>query len=280
MRKLLLSLAALSFAVPATAHETHADATYMANEAVLVVQGDTKIMFDPFFASGFNNYQLVPAEMKAKVMAQQTPFDGIDGVFVSHVHGDHFDADETMAYMEINTEVNVFISEQGGAQLRALSDDKQILDRIVPFALTEGGDPISAIRGDLNVDAVRIPHSGWPSGRRDINNIVFRVTLDDGITVMHMGDADVNDDHYAPYEDHWRSTYTNHAFPPYWYFGAKEGEAILTKRLKVGASTGIHVPIKVPGGLARSDYDYFSKPGEVRMITLPEPKEKAETEQP
>ena len=43
-------------AAPVSAHDTHADATYMANEAVLVVQGDLKIMFDPFYSSGFGTY--------------------------------------------------------------------------------------------------------------------------------------------------------------------------------------------------------------------------------
>lgn len=275
MKKATLILSSLCFAlaVPATAHETHADATYMANEAVLVVQGETKIMFDPFFANGFNNYQLVPDAMKTKVMQQAAPFDGIDAILVSHVHGDHFDAGETVDYMKANTDVNVFISAQGAEQLRELIDDKSITDRIVPFALEEGDKPIKVTRGDITADAVRIPHSGWPSGRRNINNIVFRVTLDDGVTVMHMGDADVNDDHYAPYERHWREKHTHQAFPPYWFFGNEEGRTILTKRLKVGHSTGVHVPVKVPGGLARSDFDYFSKPGEVRIITLTAPKE-------
>ena len=123
MKKTALILVSLFMAAPAIAHDTHADATYMANEAVLVVQGDTKIMFDPFFAKGFNNYQLVPADMKAKVMGQSAPFDGIDAVFVSHVHGDHFDAFETIAYLRVNTDVNVFISEQGAAQVRSIAGD-------------------------------------------------------------------------------------------------------------------------------------------------------------
>ena len=91
---------------------------------------------------------------------------------------------------------------------------------------------------------------------------------------MHMGDADINDDHYAPHESHWRARHTHQAFPPYWYFGNEEGRSILTKRLQVGHATGVHVPIKVPGGLAK--YDYFSKPGESRVIYLPKPEKEPE----
>jgi len=169
----------------------------------------------------------------------------------------------------------VFLPEQGAKVIRELAaEDDQILGRIVAFELTEGGKPKSAEKNGLKVDAVRIPHAGWPApARKDINNIVFRVTLGGGVTVMHMGDADINDQHYAPHEDHWRAKHTHQAFPPYWYFGNEEGRSILTKRLKVGHATGVHVPIKVPSGLASSDYDYFSKPGESRIIYLPDPNE-------
>lgn len=275
MKKTAVILAALLLAQPALAHDTHADATYMANEAVLVVQGDLKIMFDPFYSNGFGTYPEVPDDMMKKVMAQTVPFDGIDGIFVSHVHGDHFDGPKVYDYMKINRDVHVFLPEKGASYIRELArEEDHILKRLVSFKLSEGGDPQKQVRGDLEVDAVRIPHSGWPTGRRDINNIVFRVTLDGGVTVMHMGDADVNDQHYVPHEDHWRAKHTHQAFPPYWYFGNEEGRTILSERLKVGHATGVHVPIKLPRGLAESGYDYFSKPGESRVIYLPVPKEK------
>ena len=269
-------IAALLFAAPALAHDPHADATYMANEAVLVVQGDTKIMFDPFYATGFGTYPEVPEEMMAKVMAERAPFDGVDGVLISHMHGDHFDGPKVFSYLQKNRDVLVFLPEQGAKHLRELArEDQQILDRLVAFELTEGGKPRKVIKNGLEVDAVRIPHSGWPRPeRRDVNNIVFRVTLAGGVTVMHMGDADINDQHYAPYEKHWRAKHTHQAFPPYWYFGNEQGRSILTDRLQVGHATGIHVPIKVPGGLTHSGYDYFSKPGESRVIILPDVKTK------
>ncbi len=278
MKRITTLIAPLLLAAPISAHDVtqHADATYMANEAVLIAQGETKIMFDPFYATGFGTYREVPGDMMAKVMSQTAPFDGIDGVFVSHVHGDHFDGQKVYAYMQVNRDVLIFLPEQGAKLLRELAGgDPQILRRLVPFELTEGGDPMTIVKGDLYIDAVRIPHSGWPrKDRKDINNILFRVTLDNGVTVMHMGDADINDDHYAPYTDHWAARQTEHAFPPYWYFGNDEGRKILKERLKVKAATGVHVPIRVPRGL--ENFDYFSKPGESRVISLPEMDKEAE----
>lgn len=273
---MLTALAVLGITPLSAAHDTHADATYIANEAVLVTQGDLKVMFDPFFISGFGTYTEVPEKMLAAINAQAAPFDGVDAVFVSHVHRDHFDAEAMFAYMTANEAVNVFLPEKGAQQLRDLSGDVDgdgggVMKRVIAFDLTEGGKPKSVSRGDIKVDAVRIPHAGYPSGRRDVNNILFRVTLAGGVTVAHMGDADVNDIHYAPYAAHWNKTSVDHAFPPYWYFGNQTGVDILTQRLKAKAATGVHVPIKVPPGLAQSGFDYFSKPGEARIIPLPAP---------
>ena len=64
----------------------------------------------------------------------------------------------------------------------------------VETALLAGIEPWDGIIefGPLLVEAVRIPHSGWPDHRADVENIVFRVTLDKETTVMHFGDADVD----------------------------------------------------------------------------------------
>ena len=40
-------------------------ALYMANEGLMVTDGDTKILFDPLFPESFGQYLLVPEEMNA-----------------------------------------------------------------------------------------------------------------------------------------------------------------------------------------------------------------------
>ena len=42
------------------AHEKHATATYLANEAVLILVAEHKVLFDPFFHNDYGTYQLVP----------------------------------------------------------------------------------------------------------------------------------------------------------------------------------------------------------------------------
>ena len=272
-KSLLVGMFALAIAPMSYSHETHADATYIANEGILVAQGDLKILFDPFFTTGFGTYTEVPKTMLDDINAQNPPFDSVDAIFVSHVHGDHFDAEAVFSYLNINQSVTVFLPEKGAQQLKKLAKDKETYkDRVIAFNLTEGGKPKTIKIGDITVDAVRIPHSGWPETRRDINNILFRVTLANGVTVAHMGDADVNDVHFAPYESHWEKTSVDHAFPPYWYLGSEVGQDILNKRIRAKAITGVHVPTEAPEDLVESGFDYFSKPGETRIIAIPQVK--------
>ncbi|PHR57686.1 MAG: hypothetical protein COA43_11765 [Robiginitomaculum sp.] len=271
----LVGIVALSaVGLLAFAHDDHGDATYLANEAILISQGDVKVLFDPFFPTGFGTYLEVPSAMKAKIMAGAAPFDSVDAVFVSHVHPDHFDVSDMVKYMKAHPSVHLFISAQGVEMMQSEMEDgdakadAEIFKRITGFALKYKDAPQSKTVGKIKVDVVRIPHAGWPS-RADVSNLVFRVTLDNGVTVMHMGDADADDTHFKPHNAHWQARNTDRAFPPYWFFGSEVGNTILTTRINAKASTGIHVPIKIPTGLSQSGYDYFSKPGESRVILIP-----------
>ena len=257
--------------VCAHAHDRHAKATYLANEAVLVTNGDIKIMFDPLFGEGFGAYPMVPAPMLAKIMNGEAPFDGIDGVFVSHVHGDHFAAEDMITYMERHKNVRLFVPAQAIERMKSLKPrDMSIFDRITTFKMNAGEPAISFSSNDITVGAVRIPHSG---NRPHIENMVFRVTLgvenEGSITVMHMGDADVDDRHFAPYGKFWQKLQTDHAFPPYWFVNSSQGRKILNTRINAKAFTGTHVPIKVPLNLRFGGHDYFSKSGEIRTIPVP-----------
>ncbi len=98
--------------------------------------------------------------------------------------------------------------------MREETENEEIFDHVVEVPLEYQDAPMSFQEGGLTIDVVRIPHSGWP-GRAEISNLVWRVTLADGITVMHLGDADPNDEHFAPLETYWQAKQTHTAYPPY-----------------------------------------------------------------
>jgi hypothetical protein len=53
---------------------------------------------------------------------------------------------------------------------------KHLMKRVTAVTLKYGEKPWTCTIDNLLVEAVRIPHSGWP-GRAEVENMVFRVTL-------------------------------------------------------------------------------------------------------
>ena len=253
-----------------TVENSSGTATYLGNEAVMIEHGDSKILFDPFFHNGFNIYQLVPDEIRDSLFAGTAPYDNIDAIFISHAHADHFSADDMVDFLLAHENTQLIAPQQAIDALLELEDFEDLSNikpRLHAIKLAYKDAPVELTIGDLIIDAVRIPHAGWPApARAAVANIVFRVTLNNEITVIHMGDADPNDEHFAPLIKHWNKQATNTAFPPYWFFLSEAGELILSDRINAHESIGIHVPIKVPVELIQSDADYFSKPSEKRSI--------------
>jgi L-ascorbate metabolism protein UlaG (beta-lactamase superfamily) len=250
----------------ALAHQS--SATYVANEAVLITNGDKKVLFDPFFHQVFGTYQLVPEQTKQAIFSAAPPFDNLTAIVISHAHGDHFAADEVLKYMLKYPMTQLIAPEQAVTELMLLSGAKQILPQVTSVKLAFDQQPKAFEVAGLEIDAVRIPHAGWPS-RAEIENLVFRVTLNSqntSVTVMHLGDADPEDKHFLPYKSHWKERVSDTALPPYWFYFSAEGNDILNEIINAKQSIGIHVPVVIPNQLKSGTADYFSAPGETRNI--------------
>jgi L-ascorbate metabolism protein UlaG (beta-lactamase superfamily) len=249
-------------------------ATYLGNEGVLVTYGDSKILFDPIYRNSYEQYQLVPPAMEQAIFDDEAPFDGVDAVFVSHSHGDHFSAEDMAKLLIKRPALRFYAPAQAvAAMMPFLPDDDAIYARIIGYALEYGDPPIIIGEGPLKISAIRIPHSGWPSAMAEVQNIAFRVTLDSSATVAHFGDADTSDDHYAQNPEYWEDERIDIAFPPYWYFSSAKGRHVLTTRLKPRHSIGVHVPTKMPDIPAQRPaeyrgYDLFTEPGQTRRLDV------------
>ena len=248
-------------------------AQYMANEGLMVVQGDTKVVFDPLFRNSYGQYQLLPKEMEDALFSGQPPFDGIDAVFVSHYHGDHFSPADILRLLKAQQGIHLYAPVQAVNGLRSVSgtNDEKIFERVTAVELAYKDTPVTLEMEGLLIEAVRIPHSGWPNGRLDVENISWRVTLNETTTVLHMGDADPNDVHFARDAAYWDKRHTHMAFPPYWFFTTSQGPGILGNRIKPDHSVGVHVPVSIPQNPSLRpqelrDVDLFTEPGESRDI--------------
>lgn len=240
-------------------------ATYLGNEALMISDGSNKILFDPFFHNNFGIYQFVPTEISSAIMKGEAPYNDVSAVFISHAHDDHFSASEVLQFLKSHQQVKLIAPEQAIkkllAEIKEPTIKAQLAKRTYSINLALGDKPWQQKIAGLHIDAVRIPHAGWP-GRANIENLVYRVGFASGKVVMHMGDADPDDDHFRPYKAHWQQRLTNTAFPPYWFFYSMEGNDILVEHINAKHHIGVHVPMAVPKELKNSGKRYFSHPGQ------------------
>ena len=155
------------------AHQT--SVTYVANEAVLIINGEKKVLFDPFFHTAFGIYQLVPEDTQQAIFSGTPPFDNLTAIVISHAHGDHFAADDVLEYLLKYPNTHLIAPQQAVTELSILSGANQVLPQVTSVRLAFNQTPKSLEVAGLVIDAVRIPYAGWP-GRADIENLVFRVT--------------------------------------------------------------------------------------------------------
>lgn len=240
----------------------------------MIAHGDTKILFDPIFHYGPDTYQRLPQEMRAAIMAGQAPYDGVDGVFISHYHPDHFSASGLLELLKSQNAIRLYAPAQAVAEMRkiATADDESVFERVTIFDLEYGDAPVFVRRDGLLIEAIRVPHAGWPTARTDVQNIAFRVTLEDTSTVVHLGDADPRIVHFEQDESFWEERGIDLALPPYWFFLSTDGREILENRIYARHSIGIHVPAEfaedrstIPEELLGDDL--FMQPGEGRRFT-------------
>ena len=267
----LVFLIALSAA--AAGQET-STVRYLANEGVMIAHGDTKILFDPLFENSYVRYQHVPVSIRDAIFAGIAPYDGVDAVFISHFHGDHFSARDVLRLLQEREEIRLYAPAQAVTEMRKLasSDIESVFDRVTIFDLEYGDAPVFVRTEGLLIEAVHVPHSGWPTARTDVQNIAFRITLEDTSTVLHLGDADARLVHFEQDEYFWDERGVDLALPPYWFFRSANGREILEDWVRASHSIGIHVPAEfgedastIPSELLGEDL--FTQPGEGRRFT-------------
>lgn len=267
MRTILLSIAACIFAGDAEAHDP-SRALYLGNEGVMVARGDTKILFDAFYADTYGTYLTVPDAIRAALMKGYPPYDGVDAVFVSHVHGDHFSPAPMLDYLRAQVAVRLYAPQQVVDALVAAGLDAETGARVHAVDLRPESAAVSVAFGELEIEVVSLPHAGE---LKDVLNYSWRVTLDDETTVIHFGDAGSVEKNFARHKDHFAARPHDAAFPPYWWFGEQSGRAILEKYVRAKQTIGVHVPAEAKGrgDAARAEFggDVFTDPGESREIS-------------
>ncbi|MCB2096680.1 MAG: MBL fold metallo-hydrolase [Parvularculaceae bacterium] len=267
MRIIALPFAIAAHIGAAYAHDP-ARAVYVANAGVLVARGQTKILIDAFYAYSYDTYLTPPTAIEDAMMRGEAPYDGVDAVFVSHIHGDHFSPAPMLDYLRAQPAVRLFAPTQVVDALEEAGMEDGLRSRIVPVDIGPEDNARSLHFGDVEIDVVSLPHAG---NRPEVQNYSWRVTLDDETTIIHFGDAGSVEENFARHSKHFSAREHDAAFPPYWWYDEPSGRGILENYVKAKQVIGVHIPASAlgRGDETRRDLggDVFTDPGEERVIS-------------
>jgi len=266
---LVAGLAAASHAAQPVTLRAH----YLANAGVMIARGDTKVLFDPFFRNDYGQYELVPPAMEAAIFEGSPPWDGVDAIFISHQHDDHFDPAIVMQYLLRWPNVMLYAPQQAVDSLLNLNEaaGKSVLDRVHGVVQEPGSGPEEIKMGGLDIEAVHVAHAGWPGRHTEVDNIVFRATLDEAVTVMHFGDADAAKELYAANASFWGERRTRLALLPVWLLLTDKGRFALDTYVNAEHEIGMHVYRRIADEPAQRPpefrgLDIFTVSGETRDL--------------
>jgi L-ascorbate metabolism protein UlaG (beta-lactamase superfamily) len=264
---------------PASA-QTGNQATSILNAGVMTAyetadDAGLKFLFDPLYDDHFGSLAQLTPDLIERIIAGAPPYDGVDAVFVSHAHGDHFSVSQLTAMLEAQEGLTLVIPTQGLEQLREGPDwDATFETRVWGISLENGEASEPFTVAGASVDAFRSPHSGWPDRHASVHNITFRVSVPGKAgavsRVMHLGDADPDPVHYEALQTLLQAQRTGLAIVPFWFTGREDVAQIIDQTLNSESMVAVHVPVNVPDRLKEGEWTYFSKAGEVLEIPATE----------
>lgn len=195
---------------PAGAAAGALEVTYLANEGFMIAGGGRKVLIDALFRESSGVYAAPSPAMRELLEQARSPFDGVDAVFATHFHADHFDAEAVLAHLAHNPQAFFFSTNQAADKLRATGQFDAFKTRVVATLPKEGERFNSGHRG-IHVQLLNIHH-----GRsRPIENLGFIVEFA-GKRVLHIGDSEAEAAVFQKYKV--VKDRIDVAFLPFWYF--------------------------------------------------------------
>ena len=260
-------------------------ATSILNAGVMAQIGgadgaSVKFLFDPLYDDHFGSLQQLPPELIEAIVSGAPPYDGVNAVFVSHAHGDHFSATHLTRMLASQPQVQLVAPGQAIDRMREDANWQAGFEgRVTAITLENGETAQGTVISGAYVEAFRSPHAGWPDRHAATHNITFRVSAagagegsgegDGGgasARIMHLGDADPAAEHFAALSEFLSAKRTGLAAVPFWFYGEDGLSAIIDETLNAQSAVAVHVPVNAPGYLEAGERPYFSGVGEVLEI--------------
>jgi L-ascorbate metabolism protein UlaG (beta-lactamase superfamily) len=148
--------------------------TYVHNAGFMYTAGDTVVLVDAF-------HTMVPSRIRRALVAGEAPFDGVDLVLFTHIHGDHFDAGMVDTFMHNNLEVLLLAPQEVIDAILAMPRSGDYADRLTAVDISRREST------EMTVAGVLLEIYNFPHGTAAAVNYGFVVHLG-GAEILHPGD--------------------------------------------------------------------------------------------
>lgn len=215
--------------------------THVANAGFVVEAGGVRVLIDGMMQQSFPPYVDLEPEMRQAMLQGTPPFDDLDLILATHVHGDHFESSVVAAYLRVHPHTRFVSTPQAVGELsrRLGYDDFR--------ARVRGLIPEEDERIDLSELGLDLPdglggellylHHGRG---RDVQNVGFLLRLF-GWTLLHIGDTEAVRS-MARYG--LRGERIDLAFVPDWYFRAEPWVGKVPELIGACRYVVMHLPPK------------------------------------
>ena len=209
---------------------------YVANAGVLLVWKDKKLLIDAIHQPYSSYYRPTPDSLLNKMMEGRAPFDDIDVLLISHVHGDHFHAKTVASFLAANPMTQLVGAPQMRDSLAAISNDFSLLqDRIHTFSYQSGQSHFLEISG-IKLTLYDLIHGH--DRNKWVENLASIVELG-AHRILHVGDPDLS---VAPFDAfHFEEQNVTLGLLPDWLLTSKTAKQLVDSRIAPQEIIAVHV---------------------------------------
>lgn len=222
---------------PKPAQVGNVEVTYIANEGVLIAAGDKKVLIDGLHLKYRDEYAYPPDELRGKLEKAEGEFKGIDLVLVSHIHKDHFDPASVGRLLESERHSILASSPQ---VVQAMKENFPEYEKVKSRVHAVGFEFGKESRLEMGIFVRYLALSHGTGRHASIQNIGHVVELG-GLRFLHLGDADMADENFAPFE--LNKADIDVAFIPYWYLLSEKGRQLVDRQFAPKLIIAVHVDV-------------------------------------
>ena len=211
--------------------------TQLANEGVMITDGQTLILIDGMVVEPYSVYGGLPPETIPMFEQVSGPFSGVDLVLVSHRHHDHNQPRYACQFMQNSAGAKFVSSSQVIGLMREKCRTFMTTSPRVTEINPQYGEPHVMQLGTARVTVFPLSHGTRKYAR--IQNYGHLVEIG-GMTVLHIGDAAMDPTDFA--RAGLDKMEIDVVLIPFWFFQPGPGSQVVTEFLDAPNKIAVHIP--------------------------------------